>query len=164
MIIRNLKGQFVKGHKVNLGRKHTKTTKEKISESHKGKPAWNKGKQGIHLSPKTEFKQGHKVPKGKDSWAWKGGVSPENKRIRVSVEFRLWREAVFARDNWTCQKYGIKGGKLHPHHIKNFADYPKLRFAIDNGITFSEKAHREFHRKYGKKNNTIKQLKEFLDR
>ena len=33
---------------------------------------------------------------------------------------------------------------------------------IDNGITLSEKAHKEFHRKYGKQNNTLSQLKEFL--
>ena len=78
------------------------------------------------------------------------------------MEFRLWREAVFARDNWTCQKYGIKGGRLHPHHIKNFSEYPELRFAVDNGITFSEKAHKEFHKKYGIKNNTKEQLEEFL--
>lgn len=73
-----------------------------------------------------------------------------------------WREAVLARDNWTCQKYGIKGGRLHSHHIQNFAQYPELRFAIDNGITFSDKAHKEFHKKYGIKNNTKKQIEEFI--
>ena len=80
----------------------------------------------------------------------------------MSIDFRLWREAVFARDNWICQKYGLRGGKLHPHHIQNFAQYPELRFAIDNGITLSEKAHKEFHKKYGIKNNTKGQLEEFL--
>ena len=94
--------------------------------------------------------------------AWKGGISAESERIRGGIEFRLWREAVFARDNWTCQKYGIRGCKLVAHHIKNFADYPELRFAIDNGITLSEKAHNEFHKKYGKKNNNEEQLKRFL--
>ncbi|MDP3143567.1 MAG: hypothetical protein Q8N14_06525 [Candidatus Omnitrophota bacterium] len=93
---------------------------------------------------------------------WKGGISKENHRIRDGIEFRLWREAVFARDNWTCQKYGTKGGKLNPHHIQNFAQYPELRFAIDNGITLSEKAHKEFHKKYGIKNNNREQLNEFL--
>ena len=82
---------------------------------------------------------------------WKGGISKQNEKMRKGIEFRLWREAVFARDNFTCQKYGIKGGELHPHHIQNFAQYPELRFAIDNGITLSEKAHKEFHKKYGNK-------------
>ena len=99
---------------------------------------------------------------GKKNWSWKGGITPENKKIWQSIEMRLWREAVFARDNWTCQKYGIKGWILRPHHIQNFAQFPELRFAIDNGITLSEKAHREFHKKYGVKNNTKEQLEEFL--
>jgi len=90
------------------------------------------------------------------------GKTSENYRIRRSIEFRLWRESVFARDNWTCQKYGIKGGKLHPHHILNFSDHPELRFAIDNGVTLSEKAHKEFHKIYGFNNNTKGQLLEFL--
>ena len=99
---------------------------------------------------------------GENSWNWKGGKSSEYKRIRNGIDFRLWREAVFARDNWTCQKTGIRGGKLHPHHIQNFTQFPELRFAIDNGIALSEKAHIEFHKKYGKKNNTKEQINEFL--
>ena len=93
---------------------------------------------------------------------WRGGITPENHKIRTSIEFRLWREAVFSRDNWTCQKIKIKGGKIHAHHIQNFAQFPELRFAIDNGITLSEKAHIEFHQLYGKKNNTKKQFEEFI--
>ncbi len=93
---------------------------------------------------------------------WKGGINPINLTIRKSLEIRLWRKAVFERDNYTCQKYGIVGGKLVVHHILNFAEYPELRFAIDNGITLSKKAHNEFHKKYGKKNNTREQLTSFL--
>jgi hypothetical protein len=55
-----------------------------------------------------------------------------------------------------------KSGKLHAHHIKNIAQFPEIRLAIDNGVTFSKKAHEEFHKKYGRKNNTLEQLNEFL--
>jgi len=51
---------------------------------------------------------------------------------------------------------------LRAHHINNFAEFSELRFAIDNGITLSEKAHIEFHKKYGFKNNTKEQLYEFI--
>jgi hypothetical protein len=95
----------------------------------KGKPAWNKGKKCPQLATN-----------------WKGGITPINVRIRHSIEFRLWREAVFARDNWTCQKCKVRGNILHPHHIKSFSKYPELRFAIDNGITLCKVCHEELHR------------------
>jgi 5-methylcytosine-specific restriction endonuclease McrA len=77
------------------------------------------------------------------------------------MEFRLWREAVFTRDNWTCQKCNRNGGYLHPHHIRNFAEEIDLRFAINNGITFCKACHKEFHKIYGVKNNYQNQVNEF---
>ncbi len=77
---------------------------------------------------------------------------------------KLWRKVIFERDNFTCQKTGIKGGKLHPHHINNFADFSELRTSIENEITLSQKSHKEFHKIYGNKNNTRSQLKEFLNK
>jgi len=71
----------------------------------------------------------------------KHGNTKENIRIRASIESRLWREAVFARDNYTCQKCSKRGGRLHPHHMKSFAEYPELRFAIDNGQTLCVTCH-----------------------
>jgi 5-methylcytosine-specific restriction endonuclease McrA len=74
--------------------------------------------------------------------------------IRAGIDFRLWREAVFARDNWTCQRCLKRGGQiLHPHHIKSFAKYPELRFAIDNGTTLCRDCHKLEHKKDEKKQN-----------
>jgi len=53
--------------------------------------------------------------------------------------------------------------KITSHHIKNFAQYPELRFVTDNGITMCRKHHQEFHKIYGRKNNNEEQLKEFYN-
>ena len=93
---------------------------------------------------------------------WKGGVTPEDKKIRKSVEYKLWRKTVFERDKYTCQVTGKQGGDLVVHHILNFAEHPELRFAVDNGITMSRYIHNKFHKIYGRKHNTREQLEEFI--
>ncbi len=123
--------------------KHTKEWNRKVSKAKSGKPRPDITGARCHL--------------------WKGGITSKTEKIRKSIEFRLWRESVFARDNWICQKCQERGDKLHPHHIQNFAQYPELRFAIDNGITFCKKCHKVFHKKYGFRNNTREQLKKFLN-
>ena len=140
---------------------HTEEHNRHISEGNKGKKKPVGIYKGKIFTEETRRKLS-KANKGDNGSNWKGGITPINKIARMSIEFRLWREAVFARDNWTCQKTKIKGGYLHPHHIQNFSQFPELRFAIDNGITLSEKAHREFHKIYGMQNNTREQLNEFL--
>lgn len=139
---------------------HTKEAKQKMREAKLKNPTnyW----LGKKLSPEHNRKLQEGKENSKYPHNWRGGVNPINDTIRKSIEMRLWREAVFARDNWTCKKCDKKGEKIHPHHIKAFAYYPKLRFAIDNGITFCVKCHRKFHKKYGIKNINQKQLTEFL--
>lgn len=118
--------------------------------------------RGKYCSRKC-YDKSQRLKTGINSSNWKGGVSKTNNSIRKKAEYKEWREEVFKRDDYTCQKYKIKGGILHPHHIKNFAEYTRLRFVISNGITLSEKAHKEFHDKYGRKNNTKKQIEEFFN-
>lgn len=95
---------------------------------------------GRKIPPEIRKKMGKK---GSANHKWIDGRTPENKRIRNSVEYRLWREAVFARDNFTCQFCGKRGGNLQADHIKPFAWFPELRFAIDNGRTLCVPCHRE---------------------
>ena len=93
---------------------------------------------------------------------YKDGRTPENVKIRKSIEGRLWREAVFARDNYTCQKCGQHGWHLNAHHIKDFAEFIELRTSIKNGITFCKNCHDEFHRLFGRKKNSELQIRKFL--
>ena len=182
-------GRFIKGSKGH-SMSHSEKTKNKISLSKKGqllgknnpakrlevKKKISKGKKGKPLSKnhankirmlRLGIKDTLKARKNKSLAQIKRWNKTERqkvtyKTIRSRIQFRLWRESVFARDNYTCQKCWIKGIYLHPHHIKNFAEYPKLRFAIDNGITFCKKCHNKFHKKYGYRNNTKEQVNMFI--
>jgi len=133
-----------------------------IKHGHKtnnGKPAWNKGLPHTEshkaklkitrarqvMKPMSEERR-RKLSEDRmgDKWCtWKGGLTPINKAIRGQVEYKLWRESVFLRDNWTCVFCKAKGGKLNADHIKPFAHYPELRFAIDNGRTLCVECHRK---------------------
>ena len=161
----------------NKGKPYSEEVRKKISEGHKGQIPWNKGKTNVYSEQtkkriskslfgrklSEEVRQNMRGRKGRLNPAWKGGITPLTILIRNSLETKLWRKSVFERDNFTCQKYGIrKSGELIAHHINNFSDFPELRFAIDNGITLSEKAHKEFHKRYGIKNNTKKQIDDFI--
>lgn len=73
---------------------------------------------------------------------WRGGITPENAKIRASDETKAWRIAVFERDDYTCQVCGDRGGNKHADHIKPFALFPELRFDVSNGRTLCIPCHR----------------------
>jgi 5-methylcytosine-specific restriction endonuclease McrA len=110
----------------------------KQSKSHIGKVSGMKGKK-----IGTSWNKGKHIfyNKGALNNNRKGGITPINEKIRTSVEYKLWRKAVFERDNYTCVWCFEKGGILHADHIKPFAYYPELRFAIDNGRTLCKSCH-----------------------
>ena len=152
----------------NRGKKHLPRSDEyrkKISKALTGKPHPHKGwTQTAETRAKISATlSGRKNPlnSGERHYAWNGGGSKSN-LVRRSSEYKKWRKSVFERDGYTCQKYKTRGGRLHPHHIQNFAQFPEKRFDINNGITLSVRAHNEFHKKYGKKDNTRAQIDEFL--
>jgi len=124
----------------NNGRKENREeVLEKQSIAHKGHPAWNKG---LNRISDERIKKSIKI--GENHWNWKGGKTTENHKIRTSLENRLWREAVFKRDDYQCIWGGKEhGNKLNADHIKPFAYFPELRFAIDNGRTLCVDCHRK---------------------
>ena len=93
-----------------------------------------KGKKGHPHSLETRL-QMREARLGSKSYNWKGGLTSEAERIRKSLPYRLWRKAVFERDDYTCQDCGKRGGKLNADHIKPFALFPELRFNVSNGRT-----------------------------
>jgi len=73
------------------------------------------------------------------------GRSPFLKHIRPQSTTKKWREEIFARDNYICQKCSQKGGFLNAHHIKLYSKYPELRFEISNGLTLCVVCHKKEH-------------------
>jgi hypothetical protein len=87
---------------------------------------------------------------GKKHWNWKGGITPINRLIRTSKEYKEWRKAVFERDDYTCQgkNCGARSGKgnkvvLHADYVKPFSQFPELRFEVSNGRTLCEPCQRD---------------------
>ncbi len=146
----------------NKGKKLSNEHCEKLSESHKGNPGFWEGKKRSDNVGQAVAKR-NKEKRGDKHWNWQDGITPINQMLRQRIETKEWRQKVFERDNFTCQKYGLVRDKIQAHHIHNWADYPKLRHELSNGITLSKKAHDEFHSKYGRRNTTYEQLKEFLE-
>ena len=157
------------GLKPSLGCYPSEETKRKMSTAHlghhlsdEGKAKVSAAKLGHHMSDETKAKDAavhlglkaspetraklcaiHKDQRGPLNPYWKGGISPENDRIRNSPEYAVWRTAVFERDHFTCQDCGDNtGGNLEAHHMKPFATYRELRFVVDNGKTLCLKCHK----------------------
>lgn len=150
--------KFTEEHKRKLseahkGKKQSQVTKEKRSQSLKGKKRlpfseeW-KRKIGLAVKGRKHTEQTKRklseMNKGNKTNLWKGGISKHYKEGYWSLKYRLWRESVFQRDNYQCQKCGFRGnqGYLTAHHIKSWAKHPELRFDIHNGLTLCEGCHK----------------------
>lgn len=119
-----------KGLKTRLGAVLSEETREKIRQKALGRK----------IPPDVRKRMGS--PGSKNS-GWIDGRTPEHKKQRRTVEYRLWREAVFKRDNFICQICGKRGGNLNADHIKPFAGFPELRTSIENGRTLCISCHRK---------------------
>lgn len=142
----------------NKGRVFDVAWRRNLSRAHKGQTAWNKGvpmsaTAKARLSKAKTGRRHTLATRKKMSktrlkvGTWNRGVGlgwPEQKRLRNSLKYKLWREAVFKRDDWTCQARGCgkRGVELHADHVKPFATHPRLRFKVSNGRTLCVPCHR----------------------
>jgi len=147
-----------------LGRKQSEETIAKRVSKNRGQKR----------TPEQRKRISDSIPRGKDSPSWRGGISPIAYRLRRGAKFKEWRESVFSRDNYTCQKCGSHGKRLHPHHIVSFSEIlhallheygsenlynvalnSKVLWDIDNGVTLCEKCHKATD-SYGKHTKSSK--------
>lgn len=145
-----------------LGSKLSEETKQKLrGRTGEKSPSWGRVPSAETRKKWSDFRKGKGHPhteesrrkiseskKGDKSHLWRGGITPIHQKIRGSLEYRLWRESVFKRDNWTCVWCNIRSAPkcpviLNADHIKPFSLFPELRFAIDNGRTLCIDCHKK---------------------
>lgn len=133
---------------------------------------WNKGltketDSRIDYNRPTKFKKGNMINfgrRGDKAPFWKGGITPLVYIIRNSFKYRQWRSDIFTRDDFTCQKCGIRGVMLNAHHIDLFSEIFKENniqsfeqalecdelWNLNNGITYCLDCHKKIHKEeYG---------------
>jgi predicted restriction endonuclease len=138
----------------NLGKKHN-ISPEGMEKIKKNLPSgWNKGmswssetrekirqtRLGKKASLETRIKK-RLVMLGTKNHNYKHGKSADSRIHYNDLRYKLWREAVYERDNYICQKCFIRGGYIEAHHIKGWTHYPQLRYELGNGITLCKKCH-----------------------
>lgn len=96
-----------------LGKKMCASTVEAVKKANIGRRPWNKVGEGITSQNRLE-----------------------RNRFRVQIQ-----PLVLARDNYTCQMCDQYSGYLHVDHIKGWAEYPELRFNMDNCRTLCRVCH-----------------------
>lgn len=115
---------------------------------------------------KPHHLKGKKLPKWWCERISKGQINRKknrttsiNKLIRGNKKFTEWRIGIFERDNYTCVDCYIRGGDLHPHHIKELSEIIKTNniktvreavdclelWSINNGITLCINCHKKRH-------------------
>ncbi len=145
----------------NKGKKGLDLNPEGRGRFHAGHIPWNKGKKDeycLNTSSNHWEKRNEKISKamqGENNHQWKGGVTRWRQALNNSPEYKEWRQKVYRRDKWSCQKCGKrshgKGGEIHAHHIIPVSENHDLIFDIENGITLCPDCHQIIHLERGDK-------------
>lgn len=93
-----------------------------LSRKMKGKKLSIESRQKISIAlkgkKKIPFTEEHKRNLSKALYK---GKSPIISLLRGSLKYREWRDFVFERDNYICQKCHEQSKKIEAHHIESFA-------------------------------------------
>jgi len=102
------------------GKKFPQYLKDKLSQAHKGKAPWNKGKECLYQ-------------RGEKNNFWQGGIS----YLPYGIDFnKQFKEAIRIRDNDSCMICG-SDIRLVTHHI----NYNKLNNTKDNCVLLCRSCH-----------------------
>lgn len=133
------------------GRRHSSATRQRMSDASIGRPKGpmadatkrkqSEARKGVPLSAEHRAKIYAAVPRGAEHPNWKGGTGTERHMAMERTEYKQWRSAVFLKDNFTCQICDQYSGHIHADHIKTWAEYPELRYDLNNGRTVCRACH-----------------------
>lgn len=107
----------------------------------------------------------HIMKKRENHPNWNPNITQEERENGRYIEgYDDFIKGVYERDNYNCQICGQEGNghNLNAHHLDGYNWYKEGRTDINNGITLCKECHKEFHRLYGKGNNTKEQFEEYL--
>lgn len=159
---------FKPGNKVNLGKKYSQERIQKIRICQIGKFVSDDSRAKMSLAhigrkiPKDVIKKRSQTCYEKSLLRVK--TETRNNLVRKSIIYKIWRDNVFERDNFTCCDCGLRGGILNAHHLEEFAKNRAKRFEVENGKTYCYLCHRKLHmikwmtNKYGVPSYFVKTL------
>jgi hypothetical protein len=87
-------------------------------------------------------------------------IERDNNR-NINPQNKIWVKEVYKRDKYFCQ-VTKRRGLICAHHLESWHANENLRFDLNNGVTLLESVHRDFHKKFGLKNNTKLQFEEYV--
>jgi hypothetical protein len=101
---------------------------------------------------------------GNKHWNFNPDLSiKERINKRTGMRYGSWRNAVYRRDNFTCQVCGDKRGhNLNAHHLDGYRWCIDRRTDVSNGVTLCDNCHNDFHRIYGVEHNAKEQFQEYI--
>jgi hypothetical protein len=111
--------------------------------------AQKKGKASPQLGYKrSETFKAHMraiAKRGADHPSWKGGKADLERRAIAG--YKAWRDEVRRRAGGLCEGCLCNRGKgrMHAHHLKDFASHPELRLNPDNGAWLCDTCHVSIH-------------------
>ena len=129
----------------NKGQPLPEHQRQRLSEIAKQRVGEKSPRFGVKLDNETRNKIANSLKgrfRGEENPQWKGGHAHERQQWHSRFEYKAWRQAVYERDNYTCQMCGkSSNGDIQAHHIYPWTSHPELRFDTSNGITLCECCH-----------------------
>ncbi|NJL36623.1 MAG: thymidylate synthase (FAD), intein-containing [Leptolyngbyaceae cyanobacterium RM2_2_4] len=111
---------------------------------------WNRGLKGAYrLNLNAEQRQARRVRshqitrRGSESNFWKGGVTEE--RVAIGAWTRTVAPQIHEQFDYTCQKCGKRGGRLHAHHLLPVYSHPEKAYDLANLVSVCKPCHQDIH-------------------